>query len=72
VAGMSLALLADDGRAAPSPAGALIRGERSRNVFKAESQNMILAPNCNWRGLLAVLFALPKLDRFEMSLPGVP
>src|SRR5437660_12759284 len=33
---------------------------------------MILAPNCNCRELLAVLFALPKLDRFEMSLPGVP
>ena len=33
---------------------------------------MIFAPNCNWRELLAVLFALPKLDRFEMSLPGVP
>src|SRR3984893_2940177 len=38
---------------------------------------MIFAPNCNCRGLLAVplltaVFALPKVDAFEMSLPGVP
>src|ERR1700730_9506536 len=33
---------------------------------------MIFAPNCNCRALLAVLFDLPKLPLFEMSLPGVP
>src|SRR2546430_8262896 len=49
-----------------------MKSERSRNVPKPDSQKMIFAPNCNCRGLLAVLFALPKLDAFEMSLPGVP
>src|SRR5216684_3608259 len=39
---------------------------------KPESQKMNFAPNCSCRGLLAVPFALPKLDRFEMSWPGVP
>src|ERR1700740_2315106 len=49
-----------------------MKGERGRNVSKPRSQKMIFAPNCNCRGLLAVPVALPKLDRFEMSLPGVP
>src|SRR6266478_3509681 len=69
---MRLALLDHDHRAAPSRALPRMKGEHSRNVPKPESQKMIFAPNCSWRGLLAVLFALPKLDRFEMSLPGVP
>jgi hypothetical protein len=56
----------------PSPALQRMKGARGRNVPKPEPQKMTFAPNCNWRGLLAVLFALPKLDRFEMSLPGVP
>src|SRR6267143_1910998 len=49
-----------------------MKGECSRDVPKTGSQKMIFAPNCNCRGLLAVLFDLPKLDAFEMSLPGVP
>ena len=72
VDGFPLALLDHDDRVALSSAAPRMKGERGRNVPKPESQKMIFAPNCNWRELLAVLFALPKLDRFEMSLPGVP
>src|SRR5229473_3795645 len=69
---MRLALLDHDDRVALSSAAPRMKGEHGRNVPKPESQKMIFAPNCSWRGLLAVLFALPKLDKFEMSLPGVP
>ena len=69
---MLLALLDHGEGVVPAPAGRQMKGGRCRNVPKTESQKMILAPNCNCRGLFAVLFALPNLDRFEMSLPGVP
>jgi hypothetical protein len=44
----------------------------TNSIPDSGGQKIIFAPNCNCRELLAVLLALPKLDKFEMSLPGVP
>jgi len=39
-----------------------MKDEPGRKGGQLGCQKMIFAPNCNWRELFAVLFALPKLD----------